>query len=121
MTMSAPQVAAPGDTVSYTLSYRNLGPAASSNADIRIASLPAGLRFVSASSNGSWAATTRSLRWSLGTVPVGVTRSVTLTTKVAPDATLGDTLLTQAQFAGTKTFSPPAAAVTVVGPAQALP
>ncbi len=60
MTMSAPQVAAPGDTVSYTLSYRNLGPAASSNADIRIASLPTGLRFVSASSNGSWAATTRS-------------------------------------------------------------
>lgn len=116
MTMTGPATAAAGDTVTYTLTYRNLGPAPSSNADIRISRLPTGLQFVSATGKGVFDTSTRALRWSLGTVPVGVTRSVSLTTKVAPTAHLGDTILTQAQFAGSKTFSPPAAAVTVVGP-----
>jgi hypothetical protein len=35
---------------------------------------------------------------------------------VAPGADLGDTILTQAQLSASRTFSPPAAAITVVGP-----
>ncbi len=116
MTMTGAPTAAPGDTVTYTLKYRNLGPNPSSNADIRISKLPTGLDFVKASNRGSYAASSRALRWDLGTVPVGVTRTITLTTQVASSAKPGDTLLTQAQFSGTKTWSPTAAAVTVVGP-----
>jgi extracellular elastinolytic metalloproteinase len=116
MTMTGKQVAAPGETVTYTLTYRNLGPKPSSAADIRVTSLPVDLQFVSASGQGAYDRTKRALLWRLGTVPVGVKRSVTLTTKVAPTATPGQVILTQAQFAGVSTFSPPAAAVTVVGP-----
>jgi len=116
MTMTGPPVAAPGDKVTYTLKYHNFGPAASSAADIRIITLPTSLQFVSASNAAVYDTATRALRWKLGTVPVGATHSVTLTTKVAPTAKLGDVILTTAQFAGAKTYSPPAAAVTVVGP-----
>jgi uncharacterized repeat protein (TIGR01451 family) len=115
MTMTGPQVASPGQRVTYTLKYHNFGPAPSATADIRIVELPTGLRFVSASNGGLYDTATRALRWKLGTVPVGATRSVTLTTTVAPSVGLGDVLLTTAQFAGAKTYSPPAAAVTVVG------
>jgi uncharacterized repeat protein (TIGR01451 family) len=116
MTMTGPAVAAPGSTVTYDLTYRNLGPAPASNADIRISSLPNELQFVSATGKDSFDSTARALRWSLGTVPVGVTRTLHLTTRVAPGADLGDTILTQAQLSASRTFSPPAAAITVVGP-----
>jgi uncharacterized repeat protein (TIGR01451 family) len=116
MTMTGPAVAAPGSTVTYDLTYRNLGPAPASNADIRISSLPSELQFVSATGKDSFDSTARALRWSLGTVPVGVTRTLHLTTRVAPGADLGDTILTQAQLSASRTFSPPAAAITVVGP-----
>ncbi|MDQ6641257.1 MAG: M36 family metallopeptidase [Actinomycetota bacterium] len=116
MTMTGPALAAAGDRVTYQLTYRNFGPAPSSAADIRITKLPVGLRFVSASNGAVYDAASRALLWRLGTVPVGATRSVTLTAKIAPTAAPGDVILTTAQFAGAKTYSPPAAAVTVVRP-----
>ncbi len=116
MTMTGKQVASPGDKLTYKLSYTNYGPKPSSNADIRITKLPGSLQFLSASGDSQWSAATRSLRYKLGTVPVGVTRSVTLTTRVAPRAPVGSVILTTAQFAGAMTYSPPAAAVTLVGP-----
>ncbi|MEJ7690477.1 MAG: M36 family metallopeptidase [Nocardioidaceae bacterium] len=116
MTMTGKPVASAGEQVTYKLSYTNYGPKPSSNADIRIAQLPSSLRFLSASGDSQWSSTARSLRYKLGTVPVGVTRSVTLTTRVAPGAPVGSAIITTAQFAGAMTYSPPAAAVTLVGP-----
>jgi uncharacterized repeat protein (TIGR01451 family) len=121
MAMTGKPVAAPGEKVTYTLTYRNLGPAPSSAADIRITALPADLTYVSATGPAAVSPSRRAVRWSLGTVPVGATRSVTVTTRVAAGAAAGEAILTQAQFAGRLTYSPPAAAVTVVQPAGVLP
>jgi hypothetical protein len=71
---------------------------------------------VGASGTGDYAPKARAVRWTLGKVGVNQTGSVTLTTRVAQDAAPATVLLTTAQFAGTMTFSPPAAAVTLVGP-----
>ncbi len=116
MTMHGKPTAAAGERVTYTLTYTNLGPKPSQYADIRVSSLPTALRFVKASGPSSWDPTTRALRWRVGTVPVGATRSVSLTTRVAPKAPVGTAILTTAQFAGAMTYSPPAAAITVVAP-----
>ncbi len=116
MAMTGKSVASPGEQVTYKLTYTNYGPKPSSNADIRITRLPSSLRFVSASGDAQWSSVTRSLLYTLDTVPVGVTRSVTLTTRVAPQAPVGSAIITTAQFAGAMTYSPPAAAVTLVGP-----
>ncbi|CAA9370402.1 MAG: hypothetical protein AVDCRST_MAG21-598 [uncultured Nocardioidaceae bacterium] len=116
MTSAGKTTAAAGERVKYTFTYTNLGPKASSNADIRIVDLPTGLNFVDASGTGDYAPKARAVRWTLGTVGVNETGSVTLTTKVAADAAPATVLLTTAQFAGSKTFSPPAAAITIVGP-----
>ncbi len=116
MVMKGDAVASPGDTVRYQMTYTNLGPSASSNAEIRVSKLPTGLRFVGSNTNVAWDSTTRSLLWRLGKVPVGATDTVTLKTTVAKSADLGDVLLTQAQFSGSYTFSPPAAAATLVVP-----
>ncbi len=115
MVMKGDAIASPGDTVRYQMTYTNLGPKASSNAEIRVSKLPTGLRFVGSNTNVAWDSTTRSLLWRLGTVPVGVTDTVTLKTTVAKGADLG-VLLTQAQFSGAYTFSPPAAAATLIVP-----
>ncbi|MBA3989919.1 MAG: M36 family metallopeptidase [Propionibacteriales bacterium] len=116
MTATGKALASAGERVTYTFTYTNLGPKPSSNADIRIVELPAGLNFVDASGTGDYAPKARAVRWTLGTVGVDKTGSVTLTTRVATTAAPGTTLLTTAQFAGTMTFSPPAAAVTLVAP-----
>ncbi len=103
----------PGDALSWTIGYTNLGPEPSAGATITD-TLPAGVTFVSASNGGTYDAKTRTVTWKLGTVAKLVTGQVTLTTRV-PRATLpGTTLLNQSQFAGALTFSPPAAAVTTV-------
>jgi extracellular elastinolytic metalloproteinase len=114
--MTGPATAAPGDQVTYTLTYHNLGPAASSAARITISQLPAGLSFVKASGDVVYDPTTRQVVWRLGDVAAGATGKVTLTTNVAGTAHPGDVLLTTAQFSGASTFAPPAAAVTVVSP-----
>jgi len=116
MVMTGDAVASAGDPVTYRMTYTNLGPKPSSQAQIRVSELAPGLRFVSSNTQVAWDSTSRSLLWRLGTVPVGATNTVTLKTTVAKGADLGDVLLTQAQFSGAYTFSPPAAAVTVVGP-----
>ncbi|MEJ7743079.1 MAG: hypothetical protein WKF73_11300 [Nocardioidaceae bacterium] len=89
MVMKGDAIASPGDTVRYQMTYTNLGPKASSNAEIRVSKLPTGLRFVGSNTNVAWDSTTRSLLWRLGTVPVGVTNTVTLKTTVAKAAAPG--------------------------------
>ncbi len=114
MSMIGAAKAAPGDTVTYDLTYDNLGPEPSEQAKIEIAKLPADLRFVSGSGGVTWNATDRSLLWALRTVDVDGPHTVTLTTRVAPDAPAGEVLLTPAQFSGALTYSPPAEAATLV-------
>ncbi len=116
MVMKGDAIASPGDTVRYQMTYTNLGPKPSSQAQIRVSELAPGLRFVSSNTQVAWDSTSRSLLWRLGTVPVGATNTVTLKTTVAKGADLGDVLLTQAQFSGAYTFSPPAAAATLIVP-----
>ena len=115
-TMTAPATADPGDTVTYTISYRNLGPKASANALITDV-LPPELTFVSANRGATYTGTNRTVTWRLGTVAAGASGTVSLTARVGSDvATLPPTVIVnQAQFSGALTFSPPAAAVTTVG------
>ena len=114
MTGSGDPVAARGDTVAYTFSYRNLGPKTSRTATISIDRLPDGLSYVGGSGRVAWNAATRTVVWRLGDVPVNRTGTVRLTARVLPGASLGQALVTTAQFAGKLTYSPPAAVVTVV-------
>ena len=76
--------------------------------------LPLGLRFLS--SSDAVIQDGRKLVWRLGKVPMDATDTVRLVTRASPSAPVGKVLLTQAQFSGAMTFSPPAAAVAVVGP-----
>lgn len=114
LAMTGPASAAPSDKVTYDLTYTNLGPEPSARAKITIASLPAGLQFLSGSGRVTWNSADRSVVWRLGTVGVGGQNSLTLNTRVAADAPLGTLLVTEAQFTGQLTFSPPASAATLV-------
>jgi uncharacterized repeat protein (TIGR01451 family) len=112
-TMTAPATAPSGSTITYDISYRNLGPnsaAASKITDV----LPAGLTFVSATDGGAYDSSTRTLTWSLGTVPVNGTGTVHLTGKVT--ATAGTAILNQANYTGAETVGLPSAALTTVLP-----
>jgi extracellular elastinolytic metalloproteinase len=114
-TMSAPSTATPGSNVTYTISYTNLGPAASANAMVTDV-LPAELSFVSATGGGTYTAANRTVRWGLGTVAVNGTGSRSFTATIGATVPIGTVVVNQAQFSGALTFSPPAAAVTTVLP-----
>jgi uncharacterized repeat protein (TIGR01451 family) len=114
-TMTAPATARPGSTVTYDISYRNLGPAASSNAMVTDV-LPPELSFVSATRGGTYTAATRTVLWRLATVGVNTTGSLSLTARIGATVPIGTNVVNQAQFSGALTFSPPAAAVTTVLP-----
>ncbi len=111
MTMVGPATAAPGDRITYDLTYTNLGPNPSEQATVTDR-LPAGLRFVSAT--GSSVLDARTVTWDVGTVAVNETDTISLTTRVRRTTAPGTVILNQAQFAGALTFSPPAAAATTV-------
>ena len=115
LTMNAPATIAPGQLITYEIKYKNLGPADSSEAKITDI-VPEGVKFVSATGGGVYNAATRKVTWNLGIVPVG-TGTVTMTVRVPLLATLGTTIVNQAEFSGILTVSPPtAAAVTSVLP-----
>ena len=113
LTMSGPLTGDQGQYLTYTLSYTNLGPAASSNA-VLTDTLPAGLNFRSATGNGTYDATTRKVTWQIGTVPVGVTGTVQLVARVDTSVPTGTTLLNQAAFTAPLTVSNPAAVATLI-------
>ena len=62
--------AAPGDPVTYTITYSNDSPVNVTNAVITDV-LPAGLDYVSASNGGSYAAGTRTITWNVGNISSG--------------------------------------------------
>ena len=103
----SPANAAPGGTVTYTLNYVNIANAAVSNvilSDI----LPAHISYVSgsASGNGSYAAATNTLSWSLGTLNANGTGQVTFQAIVASTAALGSTISNTAQITCAQKPSP---------------
>lgn len=70
-----------GETVMYTLEYRNTGGTDATNVVLSDV-LDSGLEFVSASDNGSYDGPSRTVSWSDSEVPSGQTGAVTLVTKV---------------------------------------
>jgi uncharacterized repeat protein (TIGR01451 family) len=109
--MTAPATAARTTNITYAIGYRNLGPEASQHAAITNV-LPAGVTFVSATGGGAYAAGSRTVRWALGTVPVGGTGTVRVTVKVT--GAVGSVILNQASFTGDLTVGIPSAATTLV-------
>jgi uncharacterized repeat protein (TIGR01451 family) len=113
VSMTAPATATSGSSITYTTTYTNAGPEASSNAVLTDV-LPAGLTFVSASNGGTYDAATRTVTWALGTVNVGYTGTRTLTTGVS--GAVGSVIVNQATYTADLTVATPAAAITAVAP-----
>jgi extracellular elastinolytic metalloproteinase len=115
--MTAPQTVVPGGLITYEITYHNIGPAPSQGAKITD-ELPRGLSFVSATGGGVYNASTRTVTWNLGTVPVTYTGTVKLTLRVPLATAIGRTIINEAAFSGQLTISPPTAAtITKVVPA----
>ncbi|MBA2570609.1 MAG: DUF11 domain-containing protein, partial [Chloroflexi bacterium] len=104
---SGPRTSRPGDTLTYRISYQNVGPAASRHARISD-ELPAGLSFVAASDGGSYDPATGMVVWSLGSVPAATADEVTLRVRVRASVPDGTLLTNRARFTGDLTVSPPA-------------
>ncbi len=116
LTKLGPATAKAGQQVTYTISYANVGSAASEAAGI-VDRLPGNLEFVSASNGGTYDAANRAVVWNLGSVGAGVKDKVTLTARIHPDAKPGTVVKNTATFGGALTTSAPTAvAATVVIP-----
>jgi uncharacterized repeat protein (TIGR01451 family) len=117
--------AIPGQTTSYRISYTNLGPKSTANAQLTNV-LPAGLTLVSAPGNDFVSSDRRTVRWDLGTLAAGQSGSVDLTAKVGtiPAALLAAKLpwvLAQtSQLTADGLWAPPSTAMTVVKPGGLL-
>jgi len=85
-----PSSAAAGTTMTYTLTFGNTGNGAASNAMITDA-LPVGITYVQGSATGAVAynGATRTLTWSIGTVAVNASISVTFQATVDAGTPLG--------------------------------
>ena len=112
-TKTGPTTADQGETITYTLDYANLGPAASEQAKITD-TLPKGVTFVSATGPDRYNNTSRTVTWNLGTVGVLDDGSVELTVRVAPGVDTGSVLTNSAEFSGALTTATPALAATLV-------
>jgi uncharacterized repeat protein (TIGR01451 family) len=113
LTKSGPLTATRGSTVTYRLSYQNLGPAAAQGVKV-VDSLPAGLGFVSALGGGSYNATARTVTWNLGTVNTGSTGSVSFTATISPSSQIGSVLVNEGNLTAENTVSPPTATATTL-------
>ncbi|MDP8910638.1 MAG: DUF11 domain-containing protein, partial [Actinomycetota bacterium] len=108
LTKTGPATARPGDTITYTLTYHNLGPAAASSSKI-VDTLPAGVAFVSASDGGRYSYFTRKVTWNLGTVPAGASGTRTLRVRINTSVAPGSTITNKADYSGYLVTSPPTA------------
>ena len=108
LTKTGPATAKPGDTITYTLSYHNLGPADATSSKI-VDTLPAGVTYVSASNGGTYSYFTRKVTWNLGTVPAGASGSRTLTVRINTSVAPGSTITNKADYTGYLVTSPPTA------------
>ena len=100
-----PTDAAPGGTVTYSITYNNYnGTVAASNVTITDA-LPANVTYVpnSASGNATYDAATATLTWSLGALTIGGSGQVSFQVTVAPTAAMGDIISNTASISCTET------------------
>ena len=111
MVMQGPATATAGSTITYQITYQNLGPNDAADAQVTD-DLPSGTSFVDASDGGTNAG--RTVKWNLGTVPAGATATLSLQVKIAKSLPLGTALLNQARFEAPNTTATPAAAGTFV-------
>jgi uncharacterized repeat protein (TIGR01451 family) len=112
-TKTGPVVADQGETITYSLDYANLGPAASEQVTITDA-LPKGVTFVSATGPDRYNSKTRTVKWDIGKVQVLGEGSLRLTVRVARSLPSGSVLTNQATFSGALTTATPALAATMV-------
>ncbi|CAA9330014.1 MAG: hypothetical protein AVDCRST_MAG72-206 [uncultured Nocardioidaceae bacterium] len=112
-TKAGPVTADQGETITYSLDYANLGPAASQQAKITD-KLPAGVSFVGATGPDSYNSRTRTVTWNLGTVDVLEDGTVQLRVKVNSGTATGSVLTNTAEFSGALTTATPAAAATLI-------
>jgi len=99
--------ATPGSAVTYTLAYRNSGSDSATNI-ILSDTLPAHVTYMngSASSGGTYSATTRTLAWSLNTLAPNTTGLVTFQVIVDNDIPLGSTISNIARITCDQTVAP---------------
>jgi len=107
---AAPSVVRPGDTITYTVCYRNTGNSAATNVAL-IDALPQNLSYVIGSANNTpkYAAATHTLSWNIGTLPASgaaVTYQITFKAKVDYTAPLGQPLLNTATLASNEITTP---------------
>ena len=115
LTKTGPLTTTAGARITYTISYENLGPAASQNARITDY-LPPELNAASIvpANGGVYNSSTHTITWNLGTVNAGARGSVSfsgIVRRTAPPLTL---IVNQATFTGQLTLSNDAAASTLV-------
>ena len=108
---TGPATATRGSTITYTITYKNLGPKPSSNARV-VDTLPSSVSYVSSSPSGSYNPFTRKVTWNLGTVPVGAEGSLTLRVRVSSSAS--GTIVNRADFTADLTVATPATWATLV-------
>ncbi len=113
LTKTGPSVAPPHSFLDYTIGYENLGPFDSENARV-IDTLPAELKFVSASSGGVFDQERRVVRWTLGTVPVGEDGELTLRVRIKKWVIEDTVVVNRAEYRADLTTATPASAETVV-------
>jgi uncharacterized repeat protein (TIGR01451 family) len=87
--------ARPGDVITYTLSYSNLGPGTATNAEIADP-VPPGLVFLDAQGNVQVDIPTRTLRFNLGSLPPGAFGTVSFRARVDGSVAAGTSLTNQA-------------------------
>ncbi|MEG4373573.1 DUF4347 domain-containing protein, partial [Microcoleus sp. B4b_D2] len=100
-TKTGPAAAAPGSSITYTITTVNNGPDAAENVVVED-QLPVGAVFGSADGNGTFNPTTRLVSWSIPNLPVGATATRTVT--VTTPTTLGP--ITNSVFSSSSTIDP---------------
>ncbi len=113
---TGPETAAPGETLSYELTWLNAGPAPAERAVVTD-TLPAELSFVTASRGASFDAGLRTVTWKLGTLAVNATGTLSVTVTMASSAAVGAVVTNRAELTADLTLSPPLASwPTLVAP-----
>jgi extracellular elastinolytic metalloproteinase len=111
-----PAVAKPGSTITYTITFTNLGDTDDDDCEIDDL-LGDDLTYVSSTGGGTYDAATRTVTWKTGPVASGTSRTFTVDAKVSDDAAAGSVLMNQAYLGRLGLdLSPLATATTMVLP-----
>jgi uncharacterized repeat protein (TIGR01451 family) len=112
-TVDSDPVAA-GASTTYTIRCTNSGNAAATAVQV-IDTLPANVTFLSAAEGGIYSPENHSVTWSLGVIPAGQERLVTVTVKVAEGLAVGTPLINQASVACAEGVGGNIALTTTIG------